>query len=1699
MKRSKLLICSVLVTLLALCLALGACTTGGEEKHTHEYTFTVSKEASCLSEGSKHGVCSCGETMVVTIPKIDHTVVYHDGKEATCVEDGKTGSAYCNLCDTKLGDGEVIKKLGHSYGEWEETISSTQTVKGEKRRECERCGRYEYAELPLLGHNYVKSESVEPSCASKGYTVYRCTDCEDYYYDDFVPALEHTYVYYGSATTLCDEETYDSAECSVCGFVAYVEIHPAMGHNYGEWEISTPSTCTQDGEEIRKCKRCGEKETRSLISTGHDYVEVAGEEEIFICTICDDLVRNELITDIVNEIYLHNEPNDFEFYVLVNEEGDFTEEYVRKNLSIYNTIFFEAEGYEEYGLHNYSVEKIESNRFRIYVDEENLYEAGYTYNVNISDLLVFEEYNTKKINFTIENEETFEVTYNSELVFLNALETQNPGYNASEIEFDEESGLMYITVWKTDGIEVGDILFIGNATSAEELLNLEEEGHFGKVVEITPNTKEEFVIIMGAPEEAEIFDDLDIYFEDGIDFTKSKDFNDQVSNEAVEMLLRSEDFNKFLAASENASETFFAPMGLKIVPLIETDLQSSLKFNPTCSINGKQIVISINGRLERTVECEDNTLKANGKFYIDFTATIEFEFDIALNYKIKYRWFIPTGIKHFNFTLTQRDTFSFTFEIGFDMACSNLMSNFVYYDGEMQKTIHIASCLHLKRIKDVSKIKKLTLEELEEYFEDNNYHCCKTCNPKKLHSLSVIFILSKNTKVVHTNSCPMKGNILEENFEYSNESLDKLLEEGYSCCGHCHPEEEEANFGFAEYLTQSLASADIGETIDKIKKWTKASDNKDLDDTIYLCKVEIPIFEIISVTVEVSLVIDFKLEISLTYEYIVSHKNQFGMRYEDGKIKSSYNYLENVEKNEITLTGSIEAKLGVNVKVGVGIANLSKWLNFGMYVEVGVYTEIDGVLHKNFKTDDFYAAAYFETGLYLEVGAYYRLIIIKDEIKIADCKIPILRIGYDSIYYNYENEQFSVELTEKTYELDLNEILKVRSYDLKNQKAGTVLLTETKSNGVKIRFECDKNYITWSSGEYSKQTNKYSPLIITVLDTAPCEIEGVFRIVVTGNTNWLNYKEGGVAVQLDNFEIEFSGILHDTVHYEEIPPTCTKDGREEYIECAKCKVVIKEANIIPSFGGHDLESHIAKEPTCTEIGWNAYEVCLRESCDYTTYKEILAIGHNWKDADCLNPKTCSNCSKTEGDPIEHNWSLEYSTNENYHWIDCTVCGEKKDLAPHEYIDGMCVCSGLTFCNHVWVEATCTEAKTCSLCGVIEGNALGHEFDDGVCVRCEEKEMTPYEYFTFTLLEDDTYSIAAKNVNNMPAEVVLPSTYEGKAVTVIAKNALFDCSGLTSIKIPNSVTLIGDFAFYGCDSLTSVEIPDSVTLINDGAFERCGNLTYIKVSESNANYKDIEGDLYSKDGTVLIQYSIGKPDTSFITLDSITSISERTFAWCDNLTSVIIGDSVTSIGRAAFDDCDSLISVVIGNNVTSIDRATFYGCHKLTSVVMGDRVTSIGEAAFFYCNSLMSIEIPDLVTSIGDDAFRYCRSLTSIEIPNSVISIGDRAFFDCESLTSLVIGDSVSSIGDDAFLNCSRLTSIVIPNSVTYIGDGAFESCSNLKIYCEAESKPNGWHADWNICSRAGSIEGSDYIPVVWGYNKVVIDSGFASTRDPIIG
>ena len=185
---------------------------------------------------------------------------------------------------------------------------------------------------------------------------------------------------------------------------------------------------------------------------------------------------------------------------------------------------------------------------------------------------------------------------------------------------------------------------------------------------------------------------------------------------------------------------------------------------------------------------------------------------------------------------------------------------------------------------------------------------------------------------------------------------------------------------------------------------------------------------------------------------------------------------------------------------------------------------------------------------------------------------------------------------------------------------------------------------------------------------------------------------GGTATCTEKATCETCGVEygkplgHDLIDHEAQAPTCTAIGWDAYQTCSRCDyTTYAEKKAL----GHDLIDHEAQAPTCTAIGWDAYQTCSR--CDYTTYTEKKALGHDLIDHEAQAP-TCT--------------AIGWDAYQTCSRCDYTTCVEKKELG-HDLID------------HEEKAPTCTEIgwdayQTCSRCDYttyVEKKALGHDLID----------------------------------------------------------------------------------------------------------------------------------------------------------------------------------------------------------------------------------------------------------------------------------------------------------------------------------------------------------------------------------------------------
>ena len=155
-----------------------------------------------------------------------------------------------------------------------------------------------------------------------------------------------------------------------------------------------------------------------------------------------------------------------------------------------------------------------------------------------------------------------------------------------------------------------------------------------------------------------------------------------------------------------------------------------------------------------------------------------------------------------------------------------------------------------------------------------------------------------------------------------------------------------------------------------------------------------------------------------------------------------------------------------------------------------------------------------------------------------------------------------------------------------------------------------------------------------------------------------------------------------------------------YTNCAYCYRKGTDTYVHPWYGpdpnNHDLVHHDAKAPTCTEIGWNEYDACQREGCDYTTKVEIPAPGHDYTEK-VVKPTcgkggytlhTCKKC---------HDSYKDHQTKTLLHWYgEWTSNGDGTHSATCKRKD--CKHVGKTECAIVEFKQDEATRTLCPVCG-----------------------------------------------------------------------------------------------------------------------------------------------------------------------------------------------------------------------------------------------------------------------------------------------------------------------------------------------------------------------------------------------------------------
>lgn len=209
-------------------------------------------------------------------------------------------------------------------------------------------------------------------------------------------------------------------------------------------------------------------------------------------------------------------------------------------------------------------------------------------------------------------------------------------------------------------------------------------------------------------------------------------------------------------------------------------------------------------------------------------------------------------------------------------------------------------------------------------------------------------------------------------------------------------------------------------------------------------------------------------------------------------------------------------------------------------------------------------------------------------------------------------------------------------------------------------------------------------------------------------------------------------------------------------------------------------------------------------------------------------------------------------------------------------------------------------------------------------------------------------------------------------------------------------------------------------------------------------------------------------------EGLDSIGKEAFQK-NYITEVTIPESVRAIGVTAFYDNQSLKSVTLNNSMESISQSLFNYCQKLAVVHGGKNVKTIGYRAFYSCDSLRSIKdvVPvtidrevfskcqklesfnfSRIKSIGYESFYQCYGLKEADL-TTLTSIYGRSFVACTGLKKVTFGNDITTIKSDAFNSCDALEEVVLGSSINSLESNCFYSTKNAlkRVYITAPAPP----------------------------------------------
>lgn len=370
-------------------------------------------------------------------------------------------------------------------------------------------------------------------------------------------------------------------------------------------------------------------------------------------------------------------------------------------------------------------------------------------------------------------------------------------------------------------------------------------------------------------------------------------------------------------------------------------------------------------------------------------------------------------------------------------------------------------------------------------------------------------------------------------------------------------------------------------------------------------------------------------------------------------------------------------------------------------------------------------------------------------------------------------------------------------------------------------------------------------------------------------------------------------------------------------------------------------------------------------------------------------------------------------------------------------------------------------------------------------KCIEAERDCYEETVVRTLDDFEYTVYAdgsfeiyglKNENTTTAivpdgavevclyrhknlrKIVLPDS-----VFALGAHAFAGATKLKEVILPKRLLYIGEFAFHNCRALTDFTIPSTVRTVGGSAFTGC---TALKELVCDSPYAfDFYGRWVDKEFT-RVRYT--REREALPTLENPVPVVDGGVGRCVDWEAerIKIPEGAKVLGAGSFKDCKKLQKITLPASLEKIAWNAFWNLGVSEFAVAAGNPVFCAKNGVLYTKDRKKIvsvprecallEIPECVEEIGAGAFAYWKGKTLV-FPKTLKRVGRSAFY-YSDLEKINLPQGVEVLDETAFYSYN-IKEARLPATLVSVGFNAFTD--SAKIFCKAESKPEGWHEHWN--------------------------------------